>query len=181
MRLITFGHGTASSDQLATLIIQAGIHLVVDVRTVPKSARHPQFRREELEEWIPRLSGAAYRWEKDLGGFRKPRPDSANIALRNLAFRGYADYMETPPFKAALKRLLDEAREQQTAIMCSESLWWRCHRRLVGDAAQLLYGLDVQDLLHTGKMAEHVPTGGVRVLNPSELRYDLGNDDQPNP
>ena len=179
MRLITFGHGTASSEELAALITRAGIQLVVDVRTVPKSARHPQFRREELEAWVPKLSGAAYRWEKDLGGFRRPRPDSANIALRNSAFRGYADYMDTAPFKAALERLLDEARGRLTAIMCSESLWWRCHRRLVGDAAQLLHGADVQDLLHTGKMTAHVITSGVRVLNSTELRYDVISDDQP--
>lgn len=173
MQLLTLGHGTATADELAAAIREAGIELVADIRTVPKSKRHPHFVREEMERWIPELAGARYEWHKDLGGFRKPRPDSANIALRHPAFRGYADYMETPQFETALANLLKEAAEKRAAILCSESLWWRCHRRLVSDAAVLLHGLQVQHLFHSGKVAEHVPTAGVRVFH-GKLRYDLG-------
>lgn len=173
MTLLTLGHGTATQDELGALIRGAGIQQLVDVRTVPKSRLHPHVVRERLEVWVPELTGAAYRWERDLGGFRKAKPDSPNVALRNLSFRGYADYMETDAFSAALAKVLGEAAERRVAVMCSESLWWRCHRRLISDAATLLHGVQVQHLAHTGKLAPHVPTSGVRVSNGSRLRYDV--------
>lgn len=173
MKLLTLGHGTATADELATLIREAGIQELVDVRTVPKSRLHPHAAKEQLEVWVPELAGAEYRWERDLGGFRKAKPDSPNVALRNLSFRGYADYMATEPFSTALAQVLKETGERQVAVMCSESLWWRCHRRLISDAATLLHGVQVQHLAHTGKLTPHVPTEGVRVLNGSQLRYDV--------
>lgn len=173
MKLLTLGHGTAAAAELATLIREAGIQELVDVRTVPKSRLHPHVAKDQLEVWVPELAGAAYRWERNLGGFRKTTPDSPNVALRNLSFRGYADYMTTEPFSAALAQVLKGAGERQVAVMCSESLWWRCHRRLIADAATLLHGVEVQHLAHSGKMLPHVPTEGVRVLNGSQLRYDV--------
>jgi uncharacterized protein (DUF488 family) len=177
MKLLTFGHGTASAEELADLIRNAEIEAVVDVRSVPKSRRHPQFWREQMQEWVPQLAGCTYRWNPQLGGFRSARRDSANIALRHPAFRGYADYMETPAFHEALETLLHEAEAERTAIMCSESLWWRCHRRLISDAAVLLHGVDVQHLFHSEKLSAHVPTPGVRVLDPQHLRYDVTTND----
>jgi uncharacterized protein (DUF488 family) len=168
--LLTAGHGTLSGEALSKLLRGASVAAIVDVRTVPKSARHPQFRREALEQWLPE-AGIAYRWEPALGGFRKPRRDSVNVALRHPSFRGYADYMQTPDFANALDTLLAQASATSTAILCSESLWWRCHRRLIADAASLAYGVEVLHLMHDHKLREHVTTQGVRVVE-GGLRYD---------
>jgi uncharacterized protein (DUF488 family) len=150
----------------------SGVTALVDVRTVPKSLRHPQFRMDAMQEWVPRDAGASYRWEPALGGFRKPQPGSLNLALRHPAFRGYADYMQTQTFQEALDTLLHGVAEEQTAILCSESLWWRCHRRLIADAAALLHGVEVLHLMHDAKLRPHVPTEGVRVTADRQLQYD---------
>jgi uncharacterized protein (DUF488 family) len=125
-----------------------------------------------MEEWIPRDAGASYRWEPALGGFRKPQPGSRNVALRHPAFRGYADYMQTQTFQKALDTLLHGATEERSVILCSESLWWRCHRRLIADAAALLHGVEVLHLMHDGKLRPHVPTDGARATSEGQLRYD---------
>jgi uncharacterized protein (DUF488 family) len=170
--LLTLGHGTATAVELAALIRNAGIVRTVDVRAVPKSRRHPQFRREDLELWVPQLSGSAYLWQPALGGFRKRNPASPNVALRHPAFRAYADYMETEAFEVALNELLALAAADQVAVMCSETVWWRCHRRLISDAAVLLHGVEVRHLMHDGTLRAHLLTPGVRVLA-GKLRYDL--------
>jgi uncharacterized protein (DUF488 family) len=177
MNLLTIGHGTASAEEFADLIMGAEIKTLVDVRSVPKSRRHPQFWLDAMAIWVPQLADSAYEWKEQLGGFRRTRPDSANIAWRHPAFRGYADYMETEQFHQALESLLAEAAKQSTAIMCSETLWWRCHRRLISDAAVLLHNLEVLHLFHDGKLVPHMPTRGVRVLKPQQLRYDVITDD----
>jgi len=172
-RLLTRGHGTATAEELARLIREAAIESIVDVRSVPKSRRHPQFWREEMERWIPEKSGSTYRWEPALGGFRRVHPGSPNVALRHPSFRSYADYMETDGFAVALNDLLLHAATSQVAIMCSETLWWRCHRRLISDAALLLHEVPVQHLMHDGKLRPHIPTTGVRVTAERTLRYDV--------
>lgn len=169
--LITFGHGTLGRDELATLIRDAGIAEVVDVRSVPKSRRHPHVWREQMEEWVPGLTGAAYRWAPALGGFRKAKPDSKNFGLQHPSFRGYADYMEDGEFLRALDGLLADAGERRTAIMCSESVWWRCHRRLISDAAVLLRGASVLHLMHDGKLVPHRLTEGVHIGPVGVLNY----------
>jgi uncharacterized protein (DUF488 family) len=126
-----------------------------------------------MARWVPDLSGASYERRPALGGFRKPRPDSPNVALRHPAFRGYADYMQTPEFARALDELVTAAEKTTLAIMCSESLWWRCHRRLVADAATLLRGVDVLHVMHSGAAQPHVLTEGVRVLPNGFLQYDV--------
>jgi uncharacterized protein (DUF488 family) len=171
--LLTLGHGTATSDGLAQLIREAAIESIVDVRKVPKSRRHPQFWREEMERWIPERSGSTYRWEPTLGGFRRANHNSSNIALRHSSFRAYADYMETDAFSCALAGLLAQAAAARVAILCSETVWWRCHRRLISDAALLLCGVCVQHLMHDGKLRPHIPTAGVRVTETGKLRYDV--------
>jgi uncharacterized protein (DUF488 family) len=170
--LLTLGHGTATADELAHLIRETGIESIVDVRSVPKSRRHPQFFREEMERWVPDLSGSTYRWEPGLGGFRKPTRESPNVALRHPSFRAYADYMETAAFFSALADLLAPVH-MRTAVMCSETLWWRCHRRLIADAAVLLRDANVRHLMHNGELRPHIPTAGVRVTDTGGLRYDL--------
>jgi uncharacterized protein (DUF488 family) len=171
--LLTFGHGTASETDLAALIRANHIDAVVDIRSVPKSRAHPHVFAEAMARWVPDLSGATYELHPALGGFRKPRPDSPNIALRHPAFRGYADYMQTAEFAKALDDLLSTAQSGVLAIMCSESLWWRCHRRLVSDAATLLRGVEVWHVMHSGARQPHALTEGVRVLRNGVLQYDV--------
>jgi uncharacterized protein (DUF488 family) len=171
-RLLTLGHGTASAEELVALLAEAAVARLVDVRTAPGSRRHPQFRRQAMAGWLAE-AGVAYRWEPELGGFRKPEPDSVNHALRHPAFRGYADHMRTPPFWVALDRLLAEAAAGPTAAMCSETLWWRCHRRLLADAAVLVRGAEVLHLDHRGGLEPHRPTEGVR-RDGDLLAYDAG-------
>ena len=146
---------------------------VVDVRSYPGSRRHPQYGRESIEQWLPE-AGIAYRWERDLGGFRRSRPDSPNAALRHPAFRGYADHMEDPGFAAALDALVGQARSQVVAVMCSESLWWRCHRRLLSDALVLWKGGTVRHLMHDGRLDPHRLTDGVRPGPGGRPVYDVG-------
>lgn len=162
MTLFTIGHGTLGEAEFAALLHAAGVTLLVDVRTAPGSRHNPQFGRLQMERWLP-SRGVAYRWDQGLGGFRKTRPDSVNTGLRHPAFRGYADYMATPQFAVALRRVLDEAERQPVAVMCSESVWWRCHRRLVSDAATLQGGVDVVHLMHDGSLRAHQLTGGATL------------------
>ncbi len=171
-RLLTVGHGTLAAEAMAELLGGAGVELVVDVRTAPGSRRHPHFGRDALASWLPE-AGVDYRWEPDLGGWRSARPESPHVALRDKAFRGYADHMETPAFVTAADRLLDDAVRCATAAMCSESLWWRCHRRLLSDFAVLVRGAEVLHIGHDGRLADHEPTAGARVSS-GGLVYDAG-------
>lgn len=161
MPLLTFGHGTLPQDQAAALLGGAGLEVLVDIRRAPGSRRHPQFGRGALEVWLPE-KGISYRWEPRLGGWRRPSRDSPNTALRNASFRGYADYMRSAEFWAALDEVLAEAASRRTAVMCSEAVYWRCHRRLVSDAAELQRGVEVQHLGHDGRLSRHRMTDGVR-------------------
>ena len=171
MDLLTFGHGTLAQADLARFIEGARVERVVDVRTVPKSRAHPWVWGDRMAVWIPEEAHAEYVWERDLGGFRTPQPASKNTALRNSAFRGYADYMESERFRSALSRLVDSLPKQRVAIMCSETLWWRCHRRLIADAATLLHGVDVRHMMPKGVLQPHALTDGVR-RDGDGLRYD---------
>lgn len=157
--LLTVGHGTHPQEDFVALLRGAGVTHVVDVRTAPGSRRYPWFRREALAGWLPE-AGIAYDHEPDLGGFRKPLPDSPNAGWRNVSFRGYADHMRTPEFWAALDRVL--ALPGTPVVMCSESVWWRCHRRLVADAALVGREVAVEHLMPDGRTAPHRPTEGVR-------------------
>lgn len=149
------------------------MELVVDVRTAPGSRRHPHVARAQLERWLP-AAGMAYQWERDLGGFRRPPADSPDVAWREPMFRGYAAWMREAPFRAALRRVLGAAAERRTAVMCSEAVWWRCHRRLVADAVVLLHEVPVRHLMHDGRQLAHQPTEGVRVRADGLLVYDAG-------
>ncbi len=170
--LLTVGHGTLEKDELARLLAGAGIEELVDVRTFPGSRRHPQFDRKELERWLPE-AGVGYQWEPRLGGFRRASPESPHTALRNLSFRGYADHMGKPEFGSALSDVVEVARARRTAVMCSESLWWRCHRRLISDATVLLLELPVVHLGHDGGSSAHRLTEGLRRSG-ELLVYDGG-------
>ncbi|MFG2088576.1 MULTISPECIES: DUF488 family protein [unclassified Spirillospora] len=173
--LVTFGHGTAGREELARLLRGAGVPAVVDVRTAPGSRRNPDVQRTALEEWLP-AEGIGYRWEKRLGGFRRAEPDSPDTFWRNDSFRGYAAHTRDPGFVAAMDELLDELGDKasgaRTAVMCSESVWWRCHRRLIADFAVLARGRPVLHLAHDGRLTEHPPTPGARLRGDGLLVYD---------
>jgi uncharacterized protein (DUF488 family) len=169
--LLTVGHGTASAEQFAALLRRAGVTDLVDIRSVPGSRHNPQFGQAEMALWLPQ-AGIAYTWEPALGGFRKTSPTSPNVALRHASFRGYADYMQTPAFTTALADLRQLAREREVAVMCAETLWWRCHRRLVADAAVLWGGATVEHLMPDGHLQMHRLTEGARLDPEGTLAYD---------
>jgi uncharacterized protein (DUF488 family) len=171
--LLTLGHGTASQEELTERLRAAEIRLVVDVRIAPGSKRHPHVARDALAEWLPQ-AGVSYRWEKRLGGFRKLAADSPDTALRNESFRAYAGYMRTTPFVDAVDALLADAAHQCVAIMCSETVWWRCHRRLVADHLVLARGAEVRHVMPANRVEAHAPTDGVRVASDGRLYYDAG-------
>ncbi|HEX6394766.1 MAG TPA: DUF488 domain-containing protein [Acidimicrobiales bacterium] len=167
------GHGTLAADDLLRLLESSAVTSLVDIRTAPGSRRLPHMRRLEMETWVP-ASGIDYRWEPALGGFRKPRADSPNRALRNDSFRGYADYMQTDQFWEALDRLVVELRDRSTAVMCSEAVWWRCHRRLVADAVLLSRNVQVEHLMQDGRRVPHSVTEGARLTDGGRVVYDAG-------
>jgi uncharacterized protein (DUF488 family) len=142
--MMTIGHSTRPIDEFISILGAHGVNLLVDVRTVPKSRHNPQFHIENLPASL-RSAGIDYLHLPALGGLRRPRPDSLNTAWQNASFRGYADYMETPVFDAALSELLRVARGRRAAIMCAEALPWRCHRSMIADA-----------LIARGEPVEHI-------------------------
>jgi uncharacterized protein (DUF488 family) len=168
----TVGHGTLGADGFAGLVDGAGLARVVDVRSFPGSRRNPQFGREEMAHWLPD-GGIEYEWLRELGGRRRPVPHSQHTALRNESFRAYADYMETTDFRGGVARLLTLADDVPSAAMCSETVWWRCHRRLLADHLVLLDDAEVVHLMHDGRFTPHAPTDGVRV-DDGRLVYDVG-------
>jgi uncharacterized protein (DUF488 family) len=152
--IYSIGHGNRSFEEFLALLREAGISTLVDVRTVPRSRKHPHFGRDEL---APALSetGLRYFWEgPDLGGFRRPREGSAHTALRSPGFRNYADHMESAAFRSGVDRLLALAEEAPTAYLCAERLPWRCHRYLLSDYL-VFRGARVLHLLAPGKSYAH--------------------------
>jgi uncharacterized protein (DUF488 family) len=173
--LLTFGHGTATAERMTELLRGAGVAVLVDVRTAPVSRRHPHVARAELERWLPE-AGVSYRWDKRLGGFRKAAPDSPDTAWREDMFRGYAAHMRTEGFQAAMDEVLAQAAADRTVVMCAESLWWRCHRRLLADFAVAARGAPVRHLLHDGRIEDHRLSPGLRRRDDGLLVYDAGQE-----
>lgn len=159
--VFTVGHSTRSLEEFLGLLRAHGVERVVDVRTVPRSRRHPHFAREALVESLP-AAGIGYEWQPALGGLRRPRPDSPNGAWRNDSFRGFADHMQTPEFAAALDAVVAAAREERVVVMCSEAVPWRCHRSLIGDAL-LARGIVVRDIMSETKAPAHRLTPFAKV------------------
>jgi uncharacterized protein (DUF488 family) len=166
----TFGHGTLPSEEFIDVLSRAHVARVVDIRSFPGSRHNPQFGREEMERWLPH-GGIDYLWMKDLGGRRRPLSGSRHVALRHDSFRAYADHMETPAFLTGVDELITVCRDQPVAVMCSESVWWRCHRRLLADHLVAIRHLEVLHLMHDGRVTAHPLTSGVRV-DGSTLVYD---------
>jgi len=157
----TIGHSTHPVETFIAMLNAHGVETLVDVRTAPGSRRNPQFGQEALRQELA-AAGIDYRHAKDLGGLRKPRPDSVNGGWRNASFRGYADYMQTGEFAAALDELVELARRSRTALMCAEAVPWRCHRSLIGDAL-LARGIAVVDILPGARSRPHALTPFARV------------------
>jgi uncharacterized protein (DUF488 family) len=170
-RLLTFGHGTASPQDLVGLLSTAGVGQVVDVRRFPGSRRNPGLSSEELASTFP-ASGIGYHWEPRLGGRRRlpPGDEALDDWWRVTSFRAYAAHMRSEEFAAGMGDLLGRVAGVDTAIMCSESLWWRCHRRLVSDAAVLLHDVPVHHLGHDGRLTLHEPAEAA-VVRAGELFY----------
>lgn len=166
VELLTVGHGTAERAELTALVRGVGGERVVDIRRFPGSRRNPDVAADAMSAWLP-AAGIDYRWEPRLGGRRRlpSGVDSPDTWWRVEAFRAYAAYMRTEEFTAALDVLVESLEETRTLIMCSESLWWRCHRRLVSDAATLLHGVTVRHLAHDGRLSPHRPADGARVVS----------------
>jgi uncharacterized protein (DUF488 family) len=152
-QIFTVGHSTHELDRFVSLLSAHGVELLVDVRKMPASRRMPHFSAAALSRSLPE-AGIAYEHVGELGGFRRPVPGSRNGGWRVGMFQGYADYMQTPEFAAALDRVAGWARERPTAIMCAEAQWQRCHRRLVSDAL-LVCGFDVQHIRSDGRLEKH--------------------------
>jgi uncharacterized protein (DUF488 family) len=171
--LLTFGHGTASPEQMVSLLKDAGVSVLIDVRTVPASRRHPHVARAQLQRWLPE-AGITYRWDKRLGGLRTPEPDSPDVAFGVDSLRGYARHMRTAAFVAAVDQVLALASARGTAVMCAESLWWRCHRRMLADFVTAARGREVRHLMHDGRLEEHRLSPGLRLRDDGLLIYDGG-------
>jgi uncharacterized protein (DUF488 family) len=145
--MLTIGHSTLPIETFLSVLRENGVRMLADIRTVPKSRHNPQFAQENLKPAVE-AAGIRYHWFRDLGGLRHTRKDSINTGWRNASFRGYADYMQTPDFAAALDSLLKFAPHDHTAIMCAEAVPWRCHRSLVGDALTVR-GIPVEDITYS--------------------------------
>jgi uncharacterized protein (DUF488 family) len=174
--LYTIGHSTHSLDEFLGLLSRHGIEALADIRRYPGSRKYPHFNRDGLTMALPR-AGIEYRWLEALGGRRKGSGGSTrNLGLRNESFRAYADYMATPEFQEAVERLLELAGWKRTAYMCSEGLFWRCHRRLVSDYL-LAKGIVVQHIMPDGELRPHTLTEGARVEG-GELSYPSPQEDR---
>jgi uncharacterized protein (DUF488 family) len=163
LSLWSVGHGTLAAPEFAALVAGAGIEVVVDVRRFPGSRRHPQFGSDQMAAWLPE-AGLGYEWFPSLGGRRKPSPDSRNTGLRNPQFRAYADHMATTEFKDGVAGLLELAAGRAVAVMCAESVWWRCHRRLLSDHLVLVRHCSVEHLMHDSRRVAHPVTAGARPV-----------------
>jgi uncharacterized protein (DUF488 family) len=157
----TVGHSTRSGEELVALLAGHGIVRLVDVRTLPRSRRNPQFNQEALPATLE-VAGIAYVHMPGLGGLRSPRPDSTNLAWRNPGFRGYADYMQTPEFATNLAALVELAGRGRAAVMCAEAVPWRCHRSLLADALAVR-GVRVEHILSPGLAEPHALTAWAHV------------------
>lgn len=161
MDVLTIGHSTRPIETFIEILQAHSVQRVVDVRTIPRSRYNPQFNNDALATSLSD-AGIAYTHVKDLGGLRHPRPDSPNSGWRNSSFRGYADYMQTPGFETALRKLLALSQEERVVIMCAEAVPWRCHRSLIADALSVR-GVPVWHIMSERKMQQHSLTSFAEV------------------
>ncbi|KPE49196.1 Fe-S cluster assembly protein HesB [Chryseobacterium indologenes] len=161
--IYTIGHSTRSMDDFLGLLKEFGIEVLADIRRFPGSRKYPWFNKENLEKDL-RENNIIYIHMESLGGRRKVQADSQNDRWKNDSFRGYADYMETGEFKNAVKKLEETASEKTTAYMCSEAVWWSCHRSMVSDYLKAA-GWKVLHIMNQGKAEEHPYTSAARIVD----------------
>ena len=166
--VLTIGHSTRSIESFIEMLRAHGVKRLVDVRTIPRSRMNPQFNRESLAESLAE-AGIGYTHAPELGGLRHARKDSHNTGWRNASFRGYADYMQTAEFGAAIESLIEGAKREQVAIMCAEAVPWRCHRSLIGDALKVR-GIAVEDIMSATRTQPHELTSFAKV-NGTHVTY----------
>lgn len=165
----TIGHSTHSETEFLEMLQSFEIGALADVRSYPGSKRYPHFNKDHLAHFLPKHH-IGYHHLRDLGGRRKTSKDSENTAWRLPAFRGYADYMQTPEFKVAIGELEAIALKKRTAYMCAEAVWWSCHRSLISDYLKST-GWTVMHIMGIGKAEEHPYTSAATIEN-GKLRYD---------
>jgi uncharacterized protein (DUF488 family) len=153
LTILTIGHSTRTLDEFVGMLEAYGVTLVVDVRTVPRSRHNPQFNKETLPSNLKKY-GIKYIHMPDIGGLRRPKHDSENLAWRNNSFRGYADYMQTKEFTDNLLKIIALARENCLALMCAEALPWRCHRSLISDALVVRH-VKVEHIISATSLINH--------------------------
>ena len=166
--LYSFGHSTHSAEEIVAILRAHGIERIVDVRAYPGSRRHPHVSSAVMPGWLAE-AGIEYVHMRALGGRRRPQPDSPNDGWENAQFRGYADHMRTPEFAQALRELLELCAESPTACMCAEAQWWRCHRRMICDAA-LVAGHPVFHVMSATRLTPHELTE-FAVVEDRKLTY----------
>ena len=159
--IFTIGHSTLPIEKFLEMLEAHGIRQLVDVRTIPKSRRNPQFGQDQLAATLEQ-HGIHYIHQPGLGGLRHARKDSINTGWKNASFRGYADYMQTPAFAESLAKLIESAAAAPTAIMCAEAVPWRCHRSLIADALAA-HGIEVEHLFTASSRKSHTYTPFARV------------------
>ena len=171
--IFTIGHSTRSADEFLSLLQAHAVTILVDIRTVPKSRRHPHFAKDALAAFLG-SHGIRYVHLPALGGLRKPQRDSRNGAWQNDSFRGYADHMQTAEFGEGIDELLAVSQEGTVAVMCAEAKWWQCHRQLVADALTAR-GVEVRHIMTRGDAPRHELTSfahvsGTQVTYPSLIQ-----------
>lgn len=164
----TIGHSTHPFEEFVSMLQSFNIEMIVDIRSFPGSRKFPQYNKESLIETLPAY-GIEYLHLLALGGRRKVLPDSINTNWRNPSFQGYADYMQTPEFESGIKELEILAQQKRVTFMCSEAVWWRCHRSMVSDYLKFR-GWEVMHIMAINKATEHPYTGPVN-LEDGELKY----------
>lgn len=169
-KIWTIGHSTHSIKEFIEMLSAFQIEMVVDIRRFPGSRKFPQFNQEALKESLQQ-NNIDYSYMEDLGGRRKVNPDSKNIVWRNPSFRAYADYMETAEFRDAFEKLKQIAQKKATTFLCSEAVWWRCHRSMVSDLLKV-NGWEVKHIMNAKKAMEHPYTSAAQIVD-GVLRYDI--------
>lgn len=166
--ICTIGHSTRTQQEFIKMLKSFSVEMLVDIRAYPSSKRYPHFNKENLETALS-ANNIRYIHLKSLGGRRQQGPDSKNTAWKNAGFRGYADYMETNEFKTAIQQLEAIGLTQKTAYMCSEAVWWSCHRSLVSDYLKI-NGWSVYHIMDVGKATEHTYTKPAKIVD-GKLSY----------
>lgn len=172
--ILSFGHGTLESDRIIELLRGEDVTVLADVRTHPGSRRCPQVNQEKMIHWLAG-SGISYWWIPELGGRRGATPGcERDVYWRHPSFRNYAGHTRTDEFSEGITKLMVLARRTRVAYMCSESVWWKCHRRIISDYLVKSMGIRVGHLMHDGSVVDHHPPSELRCLPGGKIVYDGG-------